>query len=266
MTANTKPKVSAYGYIRVSGDRQVESGLGLEAQAKAIKDYCHSHGLTLARVFRDEAVSASRHPLSQRPQGAKLIGTAGPGDHVVIAKLDRAFRSLRDFATELDRWQRRGVVLHLLDLNIDSSTPVGKLIASVMAAVAEWEARRIGERIKAAYEVMRTRGLAPSGRASLGHALVRRRKGAPRLVADIAERKIMRRIVKMRRSGLFWREIAERLAQERVKTRDGRLYSQQRCWRCYHAELDLQGQKVQREKRRSPPPPGGGPRWRGKSK
>jgi len=143
MTVNTKPKVSAYGYIRVNGDRQAKSGLGLEAQAKAINDYCHSHGLTLAKVFRDEAVSASRRPLSQRPQGAKLIGTAGPGDHVVIAKLDRAFRSLRDFATELDRWQQRGVVLHLLDLNIDSSTPVGKLIASVMAAVAEREARRI---------------------------------------------------------------------------------------------------------------------------
>lgn len=229
---------------------------------------CRANGLTLAKIFRDEAVSASRHRLPDRPAGSKLLLEAGRGDHIVIAKLDRAFRSLRDFATELDRWQQRGVIIHLLDLRVDTSTPVGKLIASVMAAVAEWEAKRIGERIKAAHDIMRANGYAPNGWPTYGHKLKRRTtgKGAPFRVPDIEERRVMSRIVKLRKSGLLWREVAAALAKERIKTRDGRQWSKQRCWRCYYRELELRGQKIQREKGRAKPPPGGGPNWRGGGK
>ncbi len=227
-----------YGYIRVSDESQAASGLGLAAQTAAIRDYCRRRlkGHKLAVIHKDAAISASRHPLGQRPEGRELVRAAKKDDHIVIAKVDRAFRNLADFAATMDRWQKAGVAVHLLDLGVDTSTSVGRLIAGVMAAVAEWESRRIGERIKDAKAIARGLGRSTNGRARLGFALGR----GGQLKADQRERDAMRLIVRLRRRRrMIWREIAAELARRRVRTRDGRPYSKQRCWRAYHAAIAL---------------------------
>src|SRR5262245_15328649 len=128
----------AWGYIRVSTRKQVKSGLGMKAQRRAIDDYYRRvlkpRGIAWGGFFTDRGVSASRTPLAKRPDGAKLIAAASSGDHVVIAKMDRGFRSLHDLTGWLRVWNATGIGLHLIDFQVDTTLPVGKLMCHVMAA------------------------------------------------------------------------------------------------------------------------------------
>lgn len=210
-----------YGYIRVSHKAQARSGLGLAAQRAKIEEYVRSRGKRVARIFRDAAVSGSRVPFLKRPHGEALDLTVQAGDHIVIAKLDRAFRNLGDFAAMLERWHRRGVYVHLLDLGVDTSSPVGRLIAGIMAAVAEWESRRIGERIREALLVRRSQGRATNGYPSIGYKKIRKR-----VVPDARERRIGRELLRLRRLGHGWQAIADRMNARRLYRRGGIKWSE----------------------------------------
>jgi putative DNA-invertase from lambdoid prophage Rac len=201
-----------YGYIRVSTQEQARSGLSLAAQRRQIEVCANRLRLKVARIFRDAAVSASKTPMLRRAAGQELYATAKAGDHIAIAKLDRAFRSLQDFSYMLDRWQRRGVLVHILDIGVDTSSPVGRLIAGIIAAVAEWESRRIGERIRDAHAERRAQGRKTNGTVAIGYRATRGKIVRP----DEAERKIARRILRLRRAGATWEDIAARLNRERV--------------------------------------------------
>jgi putative DNA-invertase from lambdoid prophage Rac len=241
----TKP--TAYGYIRVSHAAQAASGLGLTAQAQAVQDYYRGLLKRECRwggVHKDAAVSASKVPFLKRAAGGKLAAALAKGDHLVIAKLDRAFRDTRDAANTLARWREQGIVVHILDVRVDTGTPAGRLIVDILSAVAAWESRRIGERIRDAFRAMRAAGKSPNGYASLGYRL-RGKTRAP----DPRERKIMGEIVRLRdKGGLIWREIGRRISAKHGKARDGRKWTKQRCWRAYHREKEIRG-------RRWPPPP-----------
>jgi DNA invertase Pin-like site-specific DNA recombinase len=88
----------AIGYIRVSSEEQADSGLGLEAQRRGIAAYCEMKGLRLAEVFEDAGISGGK-PLVGRPAGSQLLAAAKTSKAVVVvAKLDRLFRSVADAA------------------------------------------------------------------------------------------------------------------------------------------------------------------------
>lgn len=225
--------MAAYGYTRVSGESQAHSGLGLSAQAARIRDYCTSHRprLTLEHLFTDRAVSG-RTPFIGRLAGRRLDERVVKGDHVVIAKLDRAFRNLADCAAMLTGWHERGVHVHLLDIGISTDTPTGELIAGVMGAVAQWESRRIGERIAEAKAVLRHAGRTTNGLGRCGYRVVRKR-----LVPDPRQRAIGRLVIRLRRRRMLWREIAFELERRRLRTHSRQRWSKQGVWRAYHAAI-----------------------------
>lgn len=243
--------MSVYGYIRVSDEKQKQSGLGIAAQKKQIEDYARRlAGAKYVRTLADQAVSARRKPLIERPRGAELDALLKAGDHVVIAKLDRAFRNLRDFATTMERWRKRGVYVHVLDLGVDTTTPVGELVAGIMAAVAQWESSRIGERIRDAQRVAVAMGRSSNGRHRVGFRLVRhtlpplpglREKRQVWLLKPCPrQRRNMALIVDLRKKKhLTWAAVAAELNRRRLKTGEGRPWSHQNAWYAYHAELDL---------------------------
>ena len=128
----------------------------------------------------------------------------GEAHALVVSKLDRLSRSVVDFAGLVARAQRRGWALVALDLGLDMTTPVGGLVANVMASVAEWERRVIGERTAAALAVRRAAGV---------------RLGRPR---EVDERAVAR-IYQLHRSGCRVAEIARILNREGIATpRNGR--------------------------------------------
>ncbi len=90
-------------------------------------------------------------PLADRPAGGQVVDMlmGGEADAVVICKLDRGFRSASDCLINVEAWDKKGVSLHILNLDgatVDTSTPTGKFMLTVLAAAAEMERNLINER------------------------------------------------------------------------------------------------------------------------
>jgi len=204
----------AYLYIRVSDQKQVDSGLSLEAQEQQVRDYYRDklqpRGIEFGHLFREEAESATSKPLARRRQGQLLVAVVHPGDHIVIPKLDRAFRSLRDFCVQYEDWQKRGIILHVLNLGIDFSNPAGravaKLVVSILASFAEFESKMIGERTKAGMDVLRKQGKRIAGTRNLGYHIAKDGKLSP----NEDDREIMREIARCIGEGHDFNWIAKR--------------------------------------------------------
>lgn len=149
------------GYVRVSTTEQAEDGFGLAAQESIIRQVCDLRGWELLRVHRDEGISGK--DLGRPGLHAALTELAGGGARgLVVAKLDRLTRSSLDFGLLCEWFEEADAALLALDLGVDTSTPAGKLVANVMAAMAEWERGTIAERTRAGLEERRRQGLSTS--------------------------------------------------------------------------------------------------------
>src|SRR5712664_3562843 len=79
-------------------------------------------------------------------------------DTVIIAKLDRLTRSVKDLAELLERFQRRGVSLVSVAESLDTGSAAGRLVINIMTAVSQWEREAIGERTRDAMQHKRANG------------------------------------------------------------------------------------------------------------
>jgi DNA invertase Pin-like site-specific DNA recombinase len=134
------------GYLRVSTHRQ-SAGFSLKAQKEAIASYCRAH--------RHELVSAeaeSKSALTQRPVFeqlyARLLQPDTTLDGLIVAKLDRLGRSVQDLVTIVEGLRQRKQQFISVQDNIDTSTPNGKLLFHLLAAIAEYERELLLERTK----------------------------------------------------------------------------------------------------------------------
>jgi len=195
-------QLRAVGYTRVSTDEQANSGAGLAAQTQAITSECARRGWELLEVCEDAGVSGKS--MKRRPGllSALRLVEAGEAGVLVVAKLDRLSRSLIDFATLMEQSRRQGWALVALDLGVDTSAPSGKLVANVMASVAEWERDVIGQRTREGLQAKRAQGV---------------RLGRPRQLPE----KLRSRIRAMREAGASYPRIANTLNAERVPTAHG---------------------------------------------
>src|SRR5258705_5644371 len=103
------------GYVRVSTAEQANAGLSLETQQQQITGYAMMKGWTIAELFVEAGVSGSV-PLAERPEGQRLLTTSQPGDTVITAKLDRAFRSAGDALGTLAQLKADRIRLQITEL------------------------------------------------------------------------------------------------------------------------------------------------------
>lgn len=157
--------VRALGYRRVSTLEQVESGAGLDAQLTTLTAEATRRGWDL-EVLTDAGWSAKT---LERPALAEALTRldGGDADVLVVAKLDRLSRSTLDFCTLLERAQRRGWSVVCLDLGVDTSTPTGELLSSIVAATAAYERRLIGLRTREGMAARRAAGVHTGRRSTL---------------------------------------------------------------------------------------------------
>ena len=149
-------------YIRVSTDEQASEGISIEAQEAKLQAYCQSRGLQVTETIIDAGVSGGKY-LSQRPGGQKLIEMlkARKASHVVAVKLDRLFRNAADGLWTIENWDNEGISTHLLDINgmgLDTSSPMGKMILTMMAGFAQLERSMIRDRTKTALNHKKSTG------------------------------------------------------------------------------------------------------------
>ena len=154
--------MQAIGYVRCSTHEQVDSGLGLEAQAERIRAYCTLKGLRLLDIITDAAVSGGK-PLAGREGGQQLLDAIRErrAEAVVMLKLDRMFRNAGDCLTTVERWEKAGVALHVVDLGgnaIDTTSAAGRFMLVVLAGAAEMERNLQRARTRSAMAVKQANG------------------------------------------------------------------------------------------------------------
>jgi DNA invertase Pin-like site-specific DNA recombinase len=134
-------------YLRVSTQEQASSGLGLAAQRARLEQELAIRGWSDAEWIEDAGFSAASLNRPGIKRALELL-TSGNASVLMVAKLDRLSRSLLDFAALMDRARREAWQVIALDLGVDTSTPAGEMMASVVASFAQYERRLISQRTR----------------------------------------------------------------------------------------------------------------------
>src|SRR5690348_10951065 len=149
--------MKAIGYARVSTDRQAEQGVSLEAQEAKIRAMATVQGAELIEVIVDGGESAKN---LNRPGLRRLLALVEHGtvDAVIVAKLDRLTRSVKDLCELLELFEKRKVALVSVAESLDTGSAAGRLVITIMGAVSQWEREAIGERTRDALRHKRAQG------------------------------------------------------------------------------------------------------------
>lgn len=139
--------MATYGYARVSSRGQAAYGNGLEAQRRQLAEA----GATA--IYEDVRTGATM----DRPRWAELARTAAAGDTIVVSKLDRIARTAPEGVEAVRELVDRGVSVRILNMGLVEDTPVGRMMLTVMFAMAEFERELIAERMAAGKAVARAR-------------------------------------------------------------------------------------------------------------
>ena len=138
-------------------DKQAERGISLEAQAEKIRAMALVQGAELSEIIVESGESAKS---LNRPGMAKLLAMVEEGEvkAVIVAKLDRLTRSVKDLCELLERFEKRGVALVSVAESLDTGSAAGRLVITIMGAVSQREREAIGERTRDALRHKRGNG------------------------------------------------------------------------------------------------------------
>lgn len=210
------------GYVRVSTDDQAREGVSLEAQEARIRAFCAAKGWQLARVISDAGRSAKDlHRPGLQEILAALSRRQRGFDGLVVVKLDRLTRSVKDLATLMEAFRRARVGFTAIQESVDTTSATGELFYNIVASISQWERRVIGERTAAALAHRRTQGRRVSRFPPYGFRL------APggRLLPEPREQATLARISRLRAAGLSLRAISRALASQGILARNGKPFA-----------------------------------------
>jgi DNA invertase Pin-like site-specific DNA recombinase len=183
--ANSTPlRVAVYARCSTIG-----AGQSPEMQLRELREYCDSRGWQVSGEYVDEGISGSKE---KRPRLDALMANAHRRkfDAVIVWKFDRFARSVSHLLRALETFNALGVAFVSLSESLDTSTPAGRMVFTVLGAVAELERSLIAERVRAGLRNARAKG---------------KQLGRPPKTLDHTK------IAALRSQGLGWRAIATQL-------------------------------------------------------
>ena len=194
------------GYIRVSTDEQAREGISLESQKAKIKAYCKLNDLGLIGIIEDAGKSGKD---LNREGIQSLISEikARRIDAVVVYKLDRLSRRVRDTLSLMDLIEKKNLAFHSITERIDTKSAMGKFFLNIMASMNQWERDIISERTKDAlqHKISRNERV---GQIPYGWRLS---KDGKTLVQNADEQKVIARIQNWHLEGTGYRAICKKL-------------------------------------------------------
>lgn len=207
-------------YLRVSTDKQADHGVSLAAQRAKVAAYASLYDLTLVDVIVDAGESAKslKRPGLQRALSMLADKTV---DALLVVKLDRLTRSVKDLGTLVDRYfsEKAGSALMSVSEQIDTRTAAGRLVLNVLGAVSQWEREAIGERTSAALQHKANCGEYTGGEPPYGW-----RVSADGVTLEIhdGEQEVIRAAQKVREAGLSLRKVGAELTERGMLPRSGK--------------------------------------------
>jgi len=202
-----EPTDLAILYARVSTQLQVNDGVSLDVQERQLQQAAEMAGYTLIELVREEGRSGKN--ISGRPALTDALKRldAGEAKALFVTRIDRLARSTQDFLSVVDRANKNGWRLVMLDLNLDTSSYQGRFVVTIMSALAEMERGIIAERQKDVHKDRRARGVV---------------WGVDMGPKNKTPEEIKQRISDERAAGNSYRKIADGLNRDEVPTQNGR--------------------------------------------
>jgi site-specific DNA recombinase len=218
------------GYIRVSSAKQAKDGLSLKMQGERITAYCEARGLELTCIYFDEGISAKNIHLRHGFKAMLDEVYSGRVDALIVYKLDRAFRSTGDAIFVVEKLNKLGRDFISVSESIDTTSAVGKLFFTMIAAFAQFERDVTSERTLAVMSDKQGRNEKTGGHVPFGYSTEERvqpgkDKPLKVLVPEPTEQKIIARIHELKTDGHSFRAIAQELNREGYQTRTGTAWS-----------------------------------------
>ena len=160
-------------YCRVSTEEQALHGLSIDAQKAALDEWAANNTYIIVDHYIDLGISA-RKPISKRPELQRLLRDVEleKVDLIAFTKLDRWTRNIREYYKAQDVLDAHDVAWRAIHENYETQTASGRLKVNIMLAVAQDEADRTSERIRAVFDNKRRQGIVPTGKVPLGIKLV----------------------------------------------------------------------------------------------
>jgi site-specific DNA recombinase len=211
-------------YLRVSTDKQVDRGISLEAQRAKVAAYAALYDLVLVDVVVDAGASAKT---LERPglQRALAMLKRGDAEALLVVKLDRLTRSVRDLGLLVERYFAPGkAALLSVSEQIDTRSSAGRLVLNVLASVSQWEREIVGERTSAAMQHLSACGRYTGGLVPYGFRVA---ADGEHLEPDVDEQLVVEQARVLRASGLSLRAVAVELEHLGMLSRSGRRFGAQ---------------------------------------
>lgn len=214
------PSTRAVAYIRVSTTKQADEGVSLEAQRAKVIAYAALYDVTLVEVIVDAGVSAKT---LDRPGLAKALGMirSGKADALLVVKLDRLTRSVRDLGDLVTDYFASGrAALLSVGEQIDTRSAGGRLVLNVLASVSQWEREAIGERTSAALQHKASVGEFTGGEPRFGFT-----SEDGKLIPVQTEQQAITEAKRFREQGLSLRAVCRELDCRGFRSRAGRPFA-----------------------------------------
>lgn len=158
-------------YIRVSTEEQANEGYSINAQRERLTAYCHSQEWELYDYYMDEGFSAKD---TNRPALQRMLNDVKERkfDVVLVHKLDRFTRKVKDLYGMLEDFDKYKVGFRSAQEQFDTTTPMGRAMMGMLGIFAQWERETIAERVYYGIEQMVQEGKQPGGNDPLGYRRV----------------------------------------------------------------------------------------------
>lgn len=206
-------------YVRVSTEEQANEGFSIQAQLADLHRYAEIHNMEIVELYVDEGCSGKS--IEGRPHMQRLLKDSRQGKFnvVLVYRIDRLARKLKDALEINDELERNGVQLISINENIDTTTPMGKMVFQMVGSIAEMERNTIVGRVKMGMTERAKQGKFNGG-ICLGYDSVNKT-----LVVNEAEATIVREIFNLAEQGFGYKAIVGHLNSMGYKTKKGNAFS-----------------------------------------
>ena len=210
-----KKMSTTIGYLRRS--RITEGNNSIETQKKMIEDFCETNNFTLTQIVMDDGISGSGEKTNKRDGYNSVMKMVENGevDNVVVISLSRWGRNLGEIYKSVELMNNTDTHFYSIKENIDTSSPYGRFTINLLSSLYEMELELIKERTRDTLKVKKQNNKVysklPYGFDRVGDDLIENPK----------EKKLMRKIVRLKKSGSSYGQITDYLNRNRYKTKSG---------------------------------------------
>lgn len=214
----SEPMGNVVGYVRISKDEA--DSRSIDTQEHAIREWCLRLGHQLVSIHRDEGISGAVPPMDRKGAAEAITEARKRGNGILlVSKLDRVSRDLRDVLGLVDDVLGHRATLMSISESFDASTPSGRMFLQLLGTFGEFERNKIRERTREALATRRREGRKTGGKETpFGYKADK----AGMLKPEKAEQATLSRARELRATGDSWEKVAVQLNAENRFRRGGK--------------------------------------------